>query len=71
MLATGKDSRTLQNMLREADRWRLLSNDIEIGVTLYREPTPRSASSSWRASRTRCSPACGGGPDAADQAPGK
>ena len=38
MLATGKDSRTLQNMLRELDRWRLLSNDIEIGVTLYREP---------------------------------
>ena len=25
-------------MLRELDRWRLLSNDIEIGVTLYREP---------------------------------
>ena len=65
MLATGSDSRTLQNMLRELDRWRLLSNDIEIGVTLIASPTPRSASSSWRASRTRCSPACaGGGPDA-------
>ncbi len=38
MLATGQDSRTVQNMLRELDRWKLLSNDTEIGVTLYREP---------------------------------
>jgi ATP-dependent DNA helicase RecQ len=38
MLATGKDSRTLQHMLRELDRWKLLSNDTEIGVTFYREP---------------------------------
>ncbi|MGX2040255.1 UvrD-helicase domain-containing protein [Methylocaldum sp. MU1018] len=38
MLATGQDSRTLQAMLRELDKWRLLSNDIEIGVTLYRDP---------------------------------
>ncbi|NMG42507.1 RecQ family ATP-dependent DNA helicase [Aromatoleum toluvorans] len=38
MLATGKDSRTLQHMLRELDRWKLLSNDTEIGVTFYRDP---------------------------------
>lgn len=38
MLATGKDSRTLRNMLRELDSWKLLSNDTEIGVTLYRDP---------------------------------
>ncbi|MEJ2693869.1 MAG: RecQ family ATP-dependent DNA helicase, partial [Candidatus Thiodiazotropha sp.] len=38
MLATGRDSRTLQSMLRDLDRMRLLSNDTEIGVTLYREP---------------------------------
>ena len=38
MLATGQQSRTLQNMLRELDRWKLLSNDTEIGVTFYRDP---------------------------------
>lgn len=38
MLATGQDSRTLQHMLRELDRWKLLSNDVEIGVTFYRDP---------------------------------
>lgn len=38
MIATGKDSRTLQAMLRELDSWKLLSNDTEIGVTLYRDP---------------------------------
>jgi ATP-dependent DNA helicase RecQ len=38
MLATGKDSRTLQAMLRELDQWQLLSNETEIGVTLYRDP---------------------------------
>lgn len=38
ILATGQDSRTLQSMLRDLDRMRLLSNDTEIGVTLYREP---------------------------------
>lgn len=38
MLATGRDSRAVQNMLRELDRWKLLSNDTEIGVTLNREP---------------------------------
>lgn len=38
LLATGKDSRTLQHMLRELDRWKLLSNDTEIGVTFYRDP---------------------------------
>jgi ATP-dependent DNA helicase RecQ len=38
MLATGKDSRTLQHMLRELDRWKLLSNDTEIGVTFFRDP---------------------------------
>ena len=38
MLATGRGSRELRAMLRELDRWRLLSNDTEIAVTLYREP---------------------------------
>lgn len=38
MLATGQDSRRLQSMLRDLDRLKLLSNDIEIGVTLYRGP---------------------------------
>lgn len=38
MLATGQDSRTLQHMLRELDRWKLLSNDTEIGITVYRDP---------------------------------
>ncbi len=38
MLATGLDSRNLQHMLRELDRWKLLSNDAEIGVTFYRDP---------------------------------
>lgn len=42
MLATGSDSRRLQAMLRELDSWKLLSNDTEIGVTLYRDPdTPQ------------------------------
>ncbi|MBR0567279.1 RecQ family ATP-dependent DNA helicase [Azoarcus sp. L1K30] len=38
MLATGQHSRIVQQMLRELDHWKLLSNDTEIGVTFYREP---------------------------------
>ena len=38
MIATGLESRTLQAMLRDLDRLKLLSNDTEIGVTLYRDP---------------------------------
>ncbi|MFT3717963.1 RecQ family ATP-dependent DNA helicase [Pseudorhodoferax sp.] len=38
VLATGRDARAVQAMLRELDRWRLLSNDTEIGVTLQRAP---------------------------------
>ena len=38
MLATGRESRIVQAMLRDLDRLGLLSNDTEIGVTLYREP---------------------------------
>ncbi len=38
ILATGRDSRTVQSMLRDLDRFHLLSNDTEIGVTLYRDP---------------------------------
>ncbi len=38
MRATGQDSRGLQSMLRDLDHLHLLSNDIEIGVTLYRDP---------------------------------
>jgi ATP-dependent DNA helicase RecQ len=38
MLATGRDSYEVQRMLLELDHMRLVSNDTEIGVTLYREP---------------------------------
>ncbi len=38
MLATGRNSQQVQTMLRELDRLKLVSNDTEIGVTLYREP---------------------------------
>lgn len=38
MLATGQDSHRLRKMLRELDTWNLLSNDTELGVTLYRDP---------------------------------
>lgn len=38
MLATGIDSKVLQAYLRDLDRLKLLSNDTEIGVTLYRDP---------------------------------
>ncbi|MFA7241502.1 MAG: RecQ family ATP-dependent DNA helicase [Sulfuricellaceae bacterium] len=38
MLATGQESRVVQAMLRDLDRLGLLSNDMEIGVTLYKEP---------------------------------
>lgn len=42
MLATGMDSRKLQSLLRDLDRLKLLTNDTEIGVTLYRDPdTPQ------------------------------
>ncbi len=35
MLSTGRDRRTVEAMLRELCRWGLLSDDPEIGVTLY------------------------------------
>lgn len=35
---TGQDARSITAMLRELDRWRLLSNDTELGVIFYREP---------------------------------
>ncbi len=38
MLATGSDSHQVQLMLRDLDRLKLVSNDTEIGVTLYRDP---------------------------------
>jgi len=38
MLATGLESRAVQAMLRDLDRLKLLSNDTEIGVTLYQKP---------------------------------
>jgi ATP-dependent DNA helicase RecQ len=41
MLASGQDSRRLRAMLRELDKFKLLSNDTEIGVTLYRDPDTR------------------------------
>lgn len=39
MLATGCDSHQVQQMLRDLNRLKLISNDTEIGVTLYRDPT--------------------------------
>lgn len=42
MLATGQDSRAVRAMLRDLDRLKLLSNDMEIGVTLYRDPDTAS-----------------------------
>lgn len=38
VLETGQESRLVQAMLRDLDRLKLLSNDLEIGVTLSREP---------------------------------
>lgn len=38
MLATGRDARAVQNMLRDLDRWKLLSNDLEIGVHFCHVP---------------------------------
>jgi len=38
MIATGRDARSVVNMLRELDRWQVLSNDCEVGVTFYRDP---------------------------------
>jgi ATP-dependent DNA helicase RecQ len=38
MLATGRNSYEVQQMLRDLDRLKLVSNDTEIGVTLYRDP---------------------------------
>lgn len=38
MLSTGQESRIVQAMLRDLDRLKLLSNDMEIGVTLNRDP---------------------------------
>ena len=38
VLATGQESRFVQAMLRDLDRFKLLSNDLEIGVTLSRDP---------------------------------
>jgi len=35
---TGRDARSIAAMLRELDRWRLLSNDTELGVIFHREP---------------------------------
>ncbi|MFA5985122.1 MAG: RecQ family ATP-dependent DNA helicase [Methylococcaceae bacterium] len=38
MLATGRSSFEVQRMLRELDSLKLVSNDTEIGITLYRDP---------------------------------
>ncbi len=35
---TGLDSRAIGAMLRELDRWRLLSNDTELGVIFHKDP---------------------------------
>ena len=38
MLASGADSVRVRQMLHELDTWQILDNDIEIGVTFYRQP---------------------------------
>ena len=38
VVATGKDTQHVIKMLKELDQFKLLSDDTEIGVTLYREP---------------------------------
>ncbi len=38
MLATGRNSYQVQQMLRDLGQLKLVSNDTEIGVTLYRDP---------------------------------
>lgn len=38
VLATGRDAHSVQQMLRDLERFKLLSNDTELGVILYREP---------------------------------
>ncbi len=38
MLATGRPAHEVQNLLRDLDRFNLVSNDSEIGVTFYRDP---------------------------------
>lgn len=35
---TGRDARSVTAMLRELDRWRLLSNDTELGVIFQKDP---------------------------------
>jgi ATP-dependent DNA helicase RecQ len=38
IIATGRDARSVLNMLRELDRWQVLSNDSEVGVTFNKDP---------------------------------
>ena len=38
MLATGRPAHEVQKLLRDLDRFKLVTNDTEIGVTFYREP---------------------------------
>lgn len=35
---TGQDARTVSTLLRDLNRWQLLSNDTELGVLFFREP---------------------------------
>ena len=38
MTLTGQDARTVTAYLRDLDRWKLVSNDTELGVLFYKEP---------------------------------
>ncbi|WP_083385899.1 RecQ family ATP-dependent DNA helicase [Methylomonas sp. LWB] len=38
ILATGQPAQVVQNLLRDLDRFKLVSNDAEIGVSFYRDP---------------------------------
>jgi len=38
ILATGQPAQVVQNLLRDLDRFKLVSNDTEIGVSFYRDP---------------------------------
>jgi ATP-dependent DNA helicase RecQ len=60
MLATGSDSRRVQAMLRELDKWQVLSNDTEIGRDLVPGPGQHPAHRRTRAHRGRAAGAPAG-----------
>ena len=69
MRVTGRASAQVQHMLRELDRWQLLSNDTEIGVTLCTAPgTPERLDALHRLEDALVSRLREAAPDAAEEA---